>query len=150
MKKRKMLILSIIVVCLIAIAVLVVVIVRANRPDFSPEMAEMPEATGENVNSELSLEMPEKINGDNDLEGQKEMENFDINDFDNQETLIGLFDSERDAQKAADQYGIILQSYEYGVAEFQLQSWQDANEIIQLGIDNGWAQLSTSEKRELY
>ena len=54
--------------------------------------------------------------------------------------LIGSFDSKKEAQAAADLYGIRLESFSYGVAVFICEG--DPVALIEEGQRNGWPPLS--------
>lgn len=54
--------------------------------------------------------------------------------------LLALVDSEEEAQKIADQYGIMLSSYAFGVAIYTTD--QDVDALFQLGKEMGYPELS--------
>jgi len=54
--------------------------------------------------------------------------------------LVGLFETEQQAQEAAELYGIELTSYLYGVAVFTYEG--NLQELIEQGQKNGWPLLS--------
>lgn len=56
------------------------------------------------------------------------------------EELLCLCESEAEAKEIADQYGITFVNYDYGVATFTTD--KDLQEVIQMGKDNGWTELS--------
>ena len=63
------------------------------------------------------------------------------------EELMCLADSEAEAQKIAEQYGISLVLFNYGVATFHTE--EDPSVVIQRGIDNGWPELSLNRANKL-
>jgi len=54
--------------------------------------------------------------------------------------LIASVDSQEAAEALAEQYGITLVSYEYGIATFFTE--EDPQAVIARGIQNGWTELS--------
>ena len=56
------------------------------------------------------------------------------------EELMCLCESENTAREIADQYGITFVNFNYGVATFTTD--KDLQEVIQIGKDNGWTELS--------
>lgn len=56
------------------------------------------------------------------------------------EELMCLCESENAAREIADQYGITFVNFNYGVATFTTD--KDLQEVIQIGKDNGWTELS--------
>lgn len=59
--------------------------------------------------------------------------------------LVGSFESEEQAQSAAELYGIELVSYEYEVAVFRYEG--DPEALIEKGEKNGWPELSVNRPR---
>ena len=54
--------------------------------------------------------------------------------------LVGSFETEKEALKAADLYGIELVSFSYGIALFRCEG--DPEALIKKGQLNGWPELS--------
>lgn len=64
----------------------------------------------------------------------------------NQEApLICSAESEEEAKQIAEQYGIRLVEYSYGVASFYTE--EDPMEVIRHGLDQGWTELSLNQIR---
>ena len=62
----------------------------------------------------------------------------------NQETpLICSAESEEEAKQIADQYGIQLVEFSYGVASFYTE--EDPAEVIRRGLEVGWTELSLNQ-----
>lgn len=153
MKKRNILIIVACIVC-VALVVLIMFLSRVCRPSFSVDTVKSKNDNSVNdYNAGKEFDIVDKNDDNSASTSAGDLGNLDLNDpnsFMEEDTLTGLFDSESAAEKAAEQYNIILLSYDYGVAVFQLQSWQNADEVIQLGKDKGWTELSTNKVRELY
>ena len=62
--------------------------------------------------------------------------------------LVGVFETEQQAQEAAELYGIELESYSYQVAVFIYEG--DIMELIELGQKNGWPPLSLNRVHKAY
>ena len=72
----------------------------------------------------------------------------DIQEVTDGEELLCLVDSKEEAQKIADQYGIELVNFGYGVATFHTD--QDPNEVIKMGLEKGYPELSLNGVSKLY
>lgn len=62
--------------------------------------------------------------------------------------LIGIFDTEEEADAAAELYGIELMSYGNQVAVFRCEC--DPDELIGQGEANGWPQLSLNHRFQAF
>lgn len=62
--------------------------------------------------------------------------------------LLCIAQSEEEAKKIADMYGIELVEFSYGVATFHTE--EDPNAVIRRGLDNGYPELSINGYSELY
>ena len=62
--------------------------------------------------------------------------------------LVGVFDDEEQAKECAKLYGIELISFNFGVALFRVEG--DPKAIIEIGIKNGWPELSLNHKFEAF
>ena len=56
--------------------------------------------------------------------------------------LIGSAETYEEAEKIADMYGISLINYSYGVALYRTKGDDTVDEIIKLGKDNGYPELT--------
>ena len=57
--------------------------------------------------------------------------------------LICSAESEEEAKQIAEQYGIRLVEYAYGVASFHTE--EDPTEVIRRGLEAGWTELSLNQ-----
>lgn len=64
------------------------------------------------------------------------------------EELLCLTESEEEAKAIAEQYGIELVRFEYGVATFHTE--RDPAELIAEGREQGWAELSVNGYKQLH
>lgn len=62
--------------------------------------------------------------------------------------LVGIVDTEEQAQEIAGQYGITLVSYEYGIAVYHTQ--EDPLEVISRGQESGYPALSLNYVQTIY
>lgn len=62
--------------------------------------------------------------------------------------LVGIVDTEEQAQEIAEQYGITLVSYEYGIAVYHTQ--EDPLEVISRGQESGYPALSLNYVQTIY
>lgn len=62
-------------------------------------------------------------------------------------SLVGLVDTQEEADKIAEQYGITLISLEYGVAVYTTE--EDPYEVIARGKENDYPELSVNFTRKL-
>lgn len=63
------------------------------------------------------------------------------------EPLVCPAETLEEAEAIAEQYGIELVDFSYGVASFYTE--EDPRELIQRGIDNGWPELSLNRVSKL-
>lgn len=64
------------------------------------------------------------------------------------EELLALVETEEEAKKIAEVYGIELVSYSYGVAGFHTE--EDPQAVISRGKANGWPQLDMNTVSQLH
>ena len=64
-------------------------------------------------------------------------------EYSREEPLICSAESQEEAQQIAQQYGIRLVDYSYGVATFYTE--EDPAEVIRRGIEAGWTELSLNQ-----
>lgn len=64
------------------------------------------------------------------------------------EELLCLVDSEEEAKTIADQYGIELVNFSYGVATFHTED--DPQKVIDMGKEKGYPELSLNGIMEMY
>jgi len=62
--------------------------------------------------------------------------------------LVGLADTEEEAMKMAEDYGIELKSFDCGIAVFTTD--KSYEEITEIGKTKGLSELSTNSKRKVY
>lgn len=62
--------------------------------------------------------------------------------------LVGIVDTEEQAQEIAEQYGITLVSYEYGIAVYHTQ--ENPLEVISRGQESGYPALSLNYVQTIY
>lgn len=63
------------------------------------------------------------------------------------EPLMALAESEEDAKKIAEQYGITFVAYQEGIATYYTA--EDLNQVITRGEENGYSTLYINYQREL-
>ncbi len=64
------------------------------------------------------------------------------------EELVALAETEEEAKAIAEQYGIELVSFSYGVATFHTE--EDPQDVIARGEKNGWPTLSLNREVNAY
>ena len=64
------------------------------------------------------------------------------------EELLCLAESREEAQKIADQYGIELVEFSYGVATFH--TLEDPQKVIDMGLSKGYPELSINGTSHIY
>jgi len=62
--------------------------------------------------------------------------------------LVALAETEEEAKAIAEQYGIELVEFSYGVATFHTE--EDPRDVIARGEENGWPTLSLNGQAELH
>lgn len=63
-------------------------------------------------------------------------------------TLLAITETQEEAERIAGLYGIQLTRYSDGLATYQTD--KDLQDLIELGEQNGWPQLSLNRHWELY
>ena len=71
-----------------------------------------------------------------------------IGDYAKGKELFTLTETEEEARRIAELYGIELVSFEYGVAAFHTE--EDPAEVVERGRENGWPPIEINHTMQIY